>query len=58
LFEKTIYKLRNLGIDTVIEIGPGKVLSGFVRKTAPDIVSYSIEDVDSFYKTVKAVKGA
>ncbi|NLO47400.1 MAG: ACP S-malonyltransferase [Clostridiales bacterium] len=58
LFEKTIYKLRSLGVDTVIEIGPGRVLSGFVRKTAPDIVSYSIEDVDSFYKTVKAVKGA
>jgi hypothetical protein len=34
------------------------VLSGFVKKTAPEIVSYSIEDVESFYKTVKAVKSA
>jgi [acyl-carrier-protein] S-malonyltransferase len=58
LFEKTIYKLRSLGVDTVIEIGPGRVLSGFVKKTAPEIVSYSIEDVESFYKTVKAVKSA
>lgn len=58
LFEKTIYKLRNMGVDTIIEIGPGRVLSGFVRKTAPDMVSYAIEDVESFYKTVKAVKSA
>ena len=58
LFEKTIYRLRSMGVDTIIEIGPGRVLSGFVRKTAPEIVSYTIEDVESFYKTVKAVKSA
>ncbi len=31
-FEDTIKKMLESGIDTFVEIGPGKVLSGFVRK--------------------------
>ena len=32
--EDTIRRLMDLGVDTVLEIGPGRALSGFVRKTA------------------------
>ena len=35
--EETIRRLAELSVDTVIEIGPGKALSGFIRKTAPEI---------------------
>ena len=31
--EQSIRRLEELGVDTIIEIGPGKALSGFVRKT-------------------------
>ena len=32
-----------LGVDTVVEIGPGKVLSGFVRKTVPELSVHTVE---------------
>ena len=44
-------------IAEVIEVGPGKVLSGFVRKIDRSIQLYQIEDMESLKKTVKALKG-
>ena len=35
-FSKTIQNMLKNGIDTFIEIGPGKALSGFVKKTPTD----------------------
>jgi len=45
--KQTIEYLAAQGIDTIVEIGPGKALSGFVKKTAPEIKTYAIGDVDS-----------
>lgn len=36
-FEQSIRRLINDGADTFIEIGPGKTLTGFVKKTARDM---------------------
>ena len=44
------------GVDTIIEVGPGKVLSGFVRKIDRSIQLYQIEDMESLKKTVKALE--
>ena len=55
--EDTIRKLQDLGVDTVIEIGPGKALSGFVGKTAGNAIScYAVEDCASLEAAVAAVK--
>ncbi|GHV10040.1 malonyl CoA-acyl carrier protein transacylase [Clostridia bacterium] len=46
LFEASIRRMAALGVDRVVEIGPGNVLAGFVRKTAPDIKVVSINKVE------------
>lgn len=55
--EDTIRRLAELGVDTVIEIGPGRALSGFVQKTVGNAIScYAIEDCASLEKAIEAVK--
>lgn len=36
-WEQTLYELEKEGVDTIIEIGPGRTIAGFVRKTVPSI---------------------
>ncbi len=55
-FEESIKYMHSLGVDTVIEIGCGKTLSGFIKKTVSGINTYSIEDIASFNSTVEAIK--
>ena len=48
------------GIDRsfgVLEIGPGKALSGFFKKTAPEIKTYHIDTADDYRAFVSAWKG-
>lgn len=55
LFEQTILDLAAYGVDTIIEIGPGRVLAGFVKKTAPQINVHTIEDLAGFHAAVQSV---
>ena len=56
-FEDTIRWLEQNGFDAVVEIGPGKALSAFVKKTAKSIRILNVEDVASLEATVEALKG-
>ena len=56
-FEDTLRYLENAGVDTAVEIGPGRALSAFVKKTAPGIRTYAAEDAPSLVATVAALKG-
>lgn len=56
-FEDSIRWLEQNGFDTVVEVGPGKALSAFVKKTAKSIRVLNVEDVVSFQATVSALKG-
>ena len=56
--EDIIRRLADMGVDTIVEIGPGRALSGFVAKTAGNAIScYAVEDVESLEAAVAAVKG-
>ncbi|OGW16814.1 MAG: [acyl-carrier-protein] S-malonyltransferase, partial [Nitrospinae bacterium RIFCSPLOWO2_12_FULL_47_7] len=44
------------GIQAIIEIGPGKVLSGLMRRYNKEIDCYQVEDEESLEKTVAALK--
>jgi len=55
-FEDTLRYLKDKGVDTFIEIGPGKSLSSFVNRTLTDVKSYAITDLESFEKTINELK--
>lgn len=42
----TLHALRTQGIDTFIEVGPGKTLSGLVKRTLSDVRVYSCETAE------------
>lgn len=58
-FSKTIENMLNNGIDTFIEIGPGKTLSGFVKKTPTEkqINIFNISNVENLKEIVGKNKG-
>ena len=53
---QTIEKMISEGVDTFIEIGPGKVLAGLNRKINSDITTYNIYDKESLESTIEALK--
>lgn len=56
LFEDSINHMLDQGIDTFIELGPGKTLSGFVKKIDKKANVYNIEDLDTLKSTVEKIK--
>ena len=55
--QDTIRRLAELGVDTIVEIGPGKALIGFVKKTAPAIKTYAVETCADLDALSAALKG-
>ncbi len=41
---ETVQKMALQGVDTVLELGPGKVLAGLVRRIEKGLRVYSVED--------------
>ncbi len=58
-FSKTIKTMLDNGIDAFIEIGPGKTLSGFVKRTPTDkeVKILNINDVQTLKETIKEIGG-
>lgn len=42
----TLHALKDQGVDTFIEVGPGKTLSGLVKRTLSDVCVYSCETAE------------
>lgn len=56
LFMKNIEYIKNLGVDIFVEIGPGKVLSGFVKKIYKEAIVLNVENIESLNKTINVLK--
>ncbi len=55
-WEQSVRYMINEGVDTFVEIGSGKVLSGLVKKISKDVRTYNIEDLESLEKTISELK--
>ena len=49
--------MAGMGVDTIVEIWPGKALSAFVKKTEKGIKTYAVETVEDIEKLCEALKG-
>ncbi|NOL49772.1 ACP S-malonyltransferase [Pelistega europaea] len=54
---ETIQKMQAEGVTHIVECGPGKVLTGLVKRIAPDVVALSINDPASLTGTLEVLKG-
>lgn len=52
LWESSIKLMLEKGVDTFVEIGPGKILGGFVKKISKEARIFNIEDLNSLEKTL------
>ena len=53
LWEQSIRKMGDLGISTFVEIGPGKVLTGLVKRILPEAKSFNVYDRESYQAVQK-----
>lgn len=56
MWTQTIEKMAADGVDTIVEIGPGKVLAGLVKKTNPAINVLNVFDEESLNAAVESLK--
>ena len=56
LWEDCVATVAAYGATVSVEIGPGKVLTGFTKKIAPEIATFNVEDMESLQKTLDYFK--
>ena len=57
-WEETLRNMKAVGIDTFIELGPGKTLTGFVKKTfGEEVRFFNVTNTETLKSTIEAIKG-
>ncbi len=55
LWEETVQTMGRMGVTTFVEIGPGTVLTGLIRRILPEAKLLNVNDPKSLDATLKAV---
>ena len=45
-WRESVINISNMGMSNFVEIGPGKVLSGMVKRTVKDTSCFSVNSID------------
>lgn len=56
-WQQTIENMAADGFDTFLEVGPGKTLSGLVKRTLSDVLILHAETMEDIKKAAQAIKG-
>lgn len=60
LWQQSIEYMINEGVDTFVEIGPGKSLTGFVKRISKamgkDVKALNVSDLTSYYDTINVLR--
>ncbi|MBM7659397.1 [acyl-carrier-protein] S-malonyltransferase [Bacillus mesophilus] len=56
-WQQSVEKMVELGVDTFVEVGPGKVLSGLVKKVDRSLKTFAVYDEESLTTTIQSLKG-
>jgi [acyl-carrier-protein] S-malonyltransferase len=55
LWEETVHTMNKMGVTTFVEIGPGTVLTGLIKRILPSAKLLNVNDPKSLDATLKAV---
>lgn len=55
-WEQTLLLMKDMGVDVFVEIGPGKTIAGFVKKTCPEIPVINVSTVADVEACVEKLK--
>jgi len=57
-WQHTVERMADDGIKTIIEVGPGKTLTGLIKKIAPELAALNVEDSKSLAETIEQVRNS
>ena len=55
LWQDTVQAMGNMGVTTFVEVGPGTVLTGLIKRILPDVTLLNVNDPKSLDATLKAL---
>lgn len=55
-WQQSVEKMIAEGVDTFVEIGPGKTLAGFMRKINRDVKVYNIQGIEDMEKVIAEIR--
>lgn len=57
-FTNELQSLAEIGVDTFVECGPNKVLTGLVKKTLKGVIAVNIENISTLDKAISVIANA